>query len=171
MDGINNVVIPLSILAGALATIFGLFSVIIRGVKWFLALPQEVKNHFYRPRYILTPTLEEIAVYGAKEPCSYIRMTDAELIEERIGWIRSQHRRHRRDVDLRLRILLLCYISIYAFFIFRLTGIALFEGAGLASAPRFPVFLLLVFNVVVAAAALFSIGQKGFIAFAKRFWN
>lgn len=170
MDAINNVIIPLSILAGALATIFGLFSLIVRGIKWFLALPQEVRNYFYKPRFILIPTPAEIALYGAKEPCSSVRMTVTEYIEEQNGRANRRHERWQRDTNLRLMVLRLCLASIYAVFLLKLTSLLLMDGAEVSASPRFPMIVFMAFIFAFAIVAFRLLGPERRAEIVKNFW-
>jgi hypothetical protein len=169
MDVINSVIIPLSVLAGAMATIFGLFSVIVRGVKWFLALPQEVRNYFFRPRFILIPTPAEIALYGAKEPSSSVRLSAAEYIEEEKGWANKRHERWRRDADLRVRVLRLCVVSVYTVFFLKLIKVGIVSHAG-NSVSRIPMVLFIAFLLAVAIVAIRILGRERCTAIVKNFW-
>lgn len=92
--------------AGTLGTMM------LKGFKFIVNLPSDVRNYFFKPKYILLPTPEEIAKFSQKQSVHYV-ISHNEIMEEysfRINRIMS--RRHAR-VAMRIQMFIAVFSIIY----------------------------------------------------------
>ncbi|XLI59725.1 hypothetical protein ACJKIH_14780 [Brucella pseudogrignonensis] len=92
--------------AGTLGTMM------LKGFKFIVNLPSDIRNYFFKPKYILLPTPEEIAKFSQKQSVHYI-VSQNEMREERSFLINKiMSRRHSR-VAIRIKMYMAVFSTIY----------------------------------------------------------
>lgn len=85
MDEIQRTLGDLSAVAAALITLLTLLSLLGKALMYALSVPGRVRRHFYKPRFILLPSAEELAQYSPKND-NALFVSEEEWLEELRGW-------------------------------------------------------------------------------------
>lgn len=92
--------------AGTLGTMM------LKGFKFIVNLPSDIRNYFFKPKYILLPTPEEIAKFSQKQSVHYI-ISHNEIMEENSFIINKiMDRRHAR-VAIRIQMFVAVFSIMY----------------------------------------------------------
>lgn len=109
--------------AAALATILSLFALLVRGIRAIIALPRQIRAYFFRPKYILIPTPEELAKYCEKS-FDGRRPTLDEIHEEKLAGIAKRRSDAQNQTSARVVLLAASFCVAYLTFLWRLIYLA-----------------------------------------------
>lgn len=158
--------------ATSLLALFAVVAAVVKAVRFLANLPHEIKTYFFRPRYILIPTPDEMARYSAQEFHAEREPSQDELREEWFGiWTRHYNEWRRRTNH---RILLLgitfgfCYFLLCCALVYRMTPTE--ETVETTSVRALNIFAFLTVSYTIAGGYYIA-KRLPFKQMMWRFWN
>lgn len=106
--------------------IFTLTALTVAGIKFLIKLPAQVRAYFFRPKYIIVPTVDEIAKYCV--PSYDPRPVSPEEYDEIIRYrFQKYYRNFRKTAEIRINYIYFFFFCVFLIFVIRLCYLGLFS--------------------------------------------
>ncbi len=127
MEADQNIWSIVAPIVGVVVAVLTMTRFVVSGIEYLLSLPDRIRRYYFRPKFILIPTAEEMAKYAAKEPDRHA-INSQEVLEEISTRIAKEYlfwrRKSRASVFTIGLYMVLGYCSlIFYIFYIRLYGI------------------------------------------------
>lgn len=151
--------------AAGVITVISLLVLLYKGALFFADVPNRVRTYFfYKPRYILVPTPEELAKYCEKSFDSH-KITRDEEYEERSYILVRFQRRFTATSRSRVRVLYHFFLCVFALFGARLLYLGLMrDGADVMSSPYVLVAAFFWAHIVLFSSLFTFRRESGYVA-------
>lgn len=167
--------------AAGVITILSLIALLLKGASFIVSIPNRVRIYFfYKPRYILIPTPEELAKYCEKSFDSH-KMTKNEEYEERYYIFLRMQRQFTATSRSRVRVLYHFFLCVFALFGARLLYFGLMRDDADVMSPVFMLVAAFFWAHIVLFGSAFTFGKelgyqplfptKMVDSIVKRFWG
>lgn len=150
--------------AGAVITVLTLIALLVKGATYLADLPRRVRTYFfYKPRYILTPTPEEMAKYCEKSFDGYKPNSYERLEELQYAFVKMD-REFRNTSRSRVKIMYNSAFVVSAIFISRLFYLGIVDDES-GALSRFDLAIsIYVFFTIIFAFFLFKDDRSQFLS-------
>ena len=115
--------------AAGVITVLSLIALLVKGATYLGSLPRRLRTYFfYKPRYILIPTPEELAKYCEKAHDPY-KPNNYEIIEDLLGEFVRRERIFTDTSKYRITIMYYSAAAIFSAFSARLLYFGMLDGS------------------------------------------
>ncbi|WP_105405060.1 hypothetical protein [Neorhizobium sp. T7_12] len=97
----------------SLIAVFAVIAALVKATRFLANLPQEVRTYFFKPRYLVIPTPEELAKYAVQEFEANRLPSREQWLEELRGHYVARYRAWRKMSCFRVKIIAIGFAAFY----------------------------------------------------------
>ncbi len=145
--------------AAGVITVLSLIALLYKGASFIAGIPNRVRIYFfYKPRYILIPTPEELAKYCEKSFDSH-KMTKYEEYEELSYFFVRMRRRFTAISRNRIGILYYSFLCVFALFGARLLYFGLMDDNAEGMSRAYTFMAVSTWFYIIAFGSAYTVGK------------